>query len=158
MQTKALMGLIVGALLMVACASEPGTGAPVPAGPAPAHGGGLPAPVQAGVAVTITSAQAGQTVTVPVGTPFAVALVGIPTAGYVWEVTSIPAFLAQTGSGGGPTTQAQTQPGFVGGNHWEVTYFTASAAGEGELVLAQSRPWETNTPPNNTFRVRIHAQ
>jgi hypothetical protein len=36
--------------------------------------------------------------------------------------------------------------------------FSATAAGTGELVMEQRRPWETDEPPNDTFRVTIVAR
>jgi predicted secreted protein len=118
---------------------------------------GVAAPNAAGVRVHVTAAAAGKTVAVKVGEPFSVDLVGVPTAGYVWAPVITPDFLTKTGSAGGPTTQAQSQPGFAGGNHWEVTVFTAQRPGRGELKFEQRRPWETNEPPSATFSVTIEA-
>jgi len=120
------------------------------------EGGGLPAP-KAGAAIHVTVADAGKTVRVPVGGTFAVELVGVPTAGYLWKPVSTPPFLKETGTTGGPTSEAQKQPGFAGGNHWEVTIFTAERAGSGVLKFEQRRPWETNEPPADTFTVTIEA-
>lgn len=119
--------------------------------------GGLAAPSAAGVRVHVTAADAGKTVAVRIGEPFSVDLVGVPTAGYVWAPSTAPDFLTKTGAAGGPTTQAQTQPGFAGGNHWEVTVFTAQRAGRGELKFEQRRPWEANEAPAATFSVTIVA-
>lgn len=118
----------------------------------------VPAPTPSDVATRITQEQNGQTVTVAVGQRFAIELVGVPTAGYVWAPAQTPAFLSAGGEVSGNTTQAQSQPGFTGGNHWEVPMFTANAAGTGEIVMEQRRPWETNEPANQTFRVTIVAQ
>ena len=82
---------------------------------------------------------------------------GVPTAGYVWQAKQVPAFLSAAGETSGNTTSAQNQPGFAGGNHWEVLMFSATAAGSGDLVLEQRRPWETNEPASQTFRVTIVA-
>lgn len=138
------------AAFAAACAGQ--TGAPM-AG----NSGGLPAPATPGVSVHITAAEAGKTIAVKVGEPFSVDLVGVPTAGYIWAPAATPDFLIKTGSGGGPTTQAQKQPGFAGGNHWEVTVFTAQKPGRGELKFEQRRPWETNEPAAATFSVTIQA-
>ena len=118
----------------------------------------VPAPTPSDVTTRITADQNGQTVNVAVGQRFAIELVGVPTAGYVWAPAQVPAFISPAGETSGNTTQAQSQPGFTGGNHWEVTMFTATAAGTGEIVMEQRRPWETNEPANQTFRVTIHAQ
>lgn len=143
--------LVAGA---AACAAPSQPSPPQPA----VSSSGLPAPTPSDVPVHIGAAQAGQTVDVAVGQRFAVELVGVPTAGYVWATKTIPRFLASAGETSGPTTQAQRQPGFTGGNHWEVSLYTATEAGEGELVLEQRRPWETSEPPADTFRVTIRAR
>jgi inhibitor of cysteine peptidase len=36
--------------------------------------------------------------------------------------------------------------------------FAATGPGEGELLIEQRRPWETNEPATNTFRVTIVAR
>ena len=59
---------------------------------------------------------------------------------------------------GGNTTTAQSQPGFVGGSHWEVFTFQATTAGEGKLKLEQRRPWEKDEPATRTFSVTIQAR
>lgn len=123
-----------------------------------ASNGSLPAPTPDDVAIHITATQDGQTVRVPVNRRFAVELVGVPTAGYVWTPAQIPAFITRAGETSGDTTQAQAQPGFTGGNHWEVLMFSATAAGSGDIVIEQRRPWETNEPPADTFRVTIVAE
>jgi predicted secreted protein len=118
----------------------------------------VPAPTPEDVAVRITAAQNGQSVNVAVNQRFAVELVGVPTAGYQWTPTQMPAFLTRAGETTGNTTQAQSQPGFTGGNHWEVLMFSATGPGTGELVIEQRRPWETTEPASDTFRVTIVAQ
>lgn len=128
---------------------------PSPARPAQ---GGVPAPVPEDVTLQITQAQAGQTVEVAVGQRFSVALVGVPTAGYLWAPATMPAFLTRAGETGGPTVPEQRQPGFTGGNHWEVFMFAATEAGQGDLVLHQRRPWESSEPPSQSFTVRIVAR
>ena len=118
----------------------------------------VPAPTPSGVTQRFTQADNGRTFTVPVGSRFAVELVGVPTAGYVWQVDEKPAFLSPAQETSGNTTTAQSQPGFTGGNHWEVFTFTADSAGEGKLKLGQRRPWEKNEPASQTFQVTIKAQ
>ena len=116
------------------------------------------APTPDDVAVRITAAQAGQTVEVAVNQRFAVELVGVPTAGYAWQPAQLPAFVTRAGEATGNTIAEQSQPGYVGGNHWEVLMFVATQAGTGELVLEQRRPWESDEPPADTFRVTIVAR
>ena len=93
-----------------------------------------------------------------VGEKVAVALSGVPTAGYVWGASTPPAWVKATDGPGGATSSAQFLPGFAGGNHWEVVIFEAIAAGEGEIVLAQRRPWETEAEPDaSTFKFTLKA-
>lgn len=116
------------------------------------------APTPEDVTIRIGEAQNGQTIEVALHQRFAVELVGVPTAGYVWAPATLPAFVQRAGEAGGNTTPEQSQPGFTGGNHWEVLMFVATAPGTGELVLEQRRPWESSEPANSTFRVTIVAQ
>ncbi|HYD73529.1 MAG TPA: protease inhibitor I42 family protein [Candidatus Binatia bacterium] len=118
----------------------------------------LPAPTPDDVAVRITAEQNGQTVEVAVNQRFAVELVGVPTAGYVWQPAQVPDFITRAGEAGGNTIAEQSQPGYAGGNHWEVLMFSATAVGTGELVLEQRRPWESTEPAAQTFRVTITAR
>jgi predicted secreted protein len=143
-------GLIAAGLMLSGCHSmeEPT--------PAPTPQGGLPAPAVSGVTRNLTVADNGSTVNLQPGQKITISLVGVPTAGYVWGVDSAPPFVRTSDGPSGPTTEAQRQPGFAGGNHWEVTVVEAVSAGEGELVLAQRRPWEPKTEPATaTFRVRL---
>jgi predicted secreted protein len=117
-----------------------------------------PAPTPDDVTVRIRAEQNGQAVTIGVNQRFAIELVGVPTAGYVWEPKSIPAFITRAGEATGNTVPQQSQPGYTGGNHWEVMMFAATGPGTGEIVLEQRRPWETTEPANQTFRVTITAQ
>lgn len=146
--------MLAAACAVALCACAPGQEAKEEA----VSSASVPAPTPSDVATRITAEQNGQTVEVTVGQRFAVELVGVPTAGYAWAATTVPAFVQASGEAGGPTTEAQSQPGFVGGNHWEVLIFTATAAGTGELVLEQRRPWEADQPASNTFRANIVAR
>ena len=118
----------------------------------------LAAPTPEDVSVRITAGQNGQTGHVRVNQRFAVERVGVRTAGYAWTPAQMPDFLIRAGEASGNTRAEQNQPGFTGGNHWEVLMFTATAPGTGELVLEQRRPWETEEAPADVFRVTIAAQ
>lgn len=132
---------LLAALALAACASTD-----APAEPQPQYKS-LPAPTPDGVALTITGADNGQNVTAKVGTMFAVELVGIPTAGYLWAVAEAPPFIEAAGEYGGPTSSAQLEPGFTGGRHWEAFLFNVTAKGEGVLRFEQRRPWEDESEP-----------
>jgi inhibitor of cysteine peptidase len=142
------LGLLLACMVMASCASSGGSGG---------GGGGLAPPTPEDVRLHIRAPQAGLTIPVRVGQTVAVELVGVPTAGYLWSVVERPAFLALGGQASGPTIAAQREPGYAGGNHWEVFLFTADRAGSGVLKLEQRRPWERDTPPSNTFSVTIAA-
>lgn len=125
---------------------------------APVTNQDVAAPTPDDIAVRITAEQAGQTIEVGVNQRFAVELVGVPTAGYIWTPAQVPAFITRAGEATGNTSAAQSQPGFTGGNHWEVLMFAATAPGTGDLVIEQRRPWETTEPATATFRVTITAR
>ena len=77
-------------------------------------------------------------------------------AGYVWGASTPPAFIKASDGPGVATSTAQFTPGFAGGSHWEVVVIEALAAGEGEIVLAQRRPWETTAEPDaKTFKFKL---
>jgi predicted secreted protein len=145
--------LFVCALVLAAC-----TPAQEAKEEAPVADNSVPAPTPDDVAVRINAAQNGQTVNVAVNQRFAIELVGVPTAGYLWAPAQVPAFITRAGEASGNTSEAQSQPGFAGGNHWEVTMFAATGPGTGEIVMEQRRPWESSEPPVDTFRVTIVAQ
>lgn len=118
----------------------------------------IPAPTVAGVVHTLTSADAGKAFEVKVGEKVSIAFVGVPTAGYIWGASKPPAWVKATEGPGGPTSSAQMLPGFAGGSHWEVIVIEAVAAGEGEITLAQRRPWEPEAEPDaDTFKFTLKA-
>jgi predicted secreted protein len=143
---------------LTACApgAPSGGGSPEEVAQAAKDSGGLSAPTPEGYQSVLQS-ENGSVVEAKVGAKLAVELVGTPTAGYVWMGEKIPVFLKATGERSGNTSAAQSQPGFAGGNHWEVLLFEVTAAGEGELVIVQRRPWETNTEPSDTFKITVKA-
>jgi predicted secreted protein len=147
--------ILAAALALTACSSPPPAAPPAP--PATPTSDAVAAPAPLG-ALRIVAADAGKTIAAPVGSKVSVELVGVPTAGYLWSVVEKPAFLAEAGTMGGPTTEAQKQPGFAGGNHWEVFVFTVQSAGKGALKLEQRRPSEKTEPPSQTFEVVIEGK
>lgn len=149
-----MIRFVVVALVLTLGACAPSQ---TPPDGAPAQSG-VPAPTPEDVSVRITAAQTGQRAEVTVNERFAVELVGVPTAGYVWAPAQMPAFLTRAGEATGNTIPEQSQPGYVGGRHWEVLMFVATSPGEGELVLEQRRPWETGQPPADVFNVTIVAR
>ncbi|HVV34743.1 MAG TPA: protease inhibitor I42 family protein [Vitreimonas sp.] len=151
---------LVAAALLGACAPTTTSQAPdaQPQQQQSVDTGMLPAPTPADVTVHINSAQEGQVVQVGVNQRFAIELVGVPTAGYQWAPAQLPPFIVRAGDASGPTIAAQNQPGYAGGNHWEVNLFAATGPGTGEIVMEQRRPWETSEPPAHVFRVTVVAR
>lgn len=118
----------------------------------------LPAPTAEGVLKTFTIDDKDPAIALKVGEKFAIALVGVPTAGYVWGAEAPPAFVKVSDGPGGPTSSSQFLPGFAGGNHWEVVIVEATAAGEGEVNLVQKRPWEDKADPDaSRYKVKVKA-
>jgi predicted secreted protein len=116
----------------------------------------VPAPKLAGMTLELKESDAGKDVELKVGDKFSVSLSGVPTAGYVWGVEKMPGFLAKAGETSGSTTSSQAEPGFAGGNHWEVLGFEAIKAGSGELELSQRRPWEDKAAPDDKrWKVKV---
>lgn len=119
----------------------------------------LPAPKVGDVARNFTAADKGKTIEMKVGEKISISLVGIPTAGYVWAADTTPAFVKVSDGPSGPTIAAQNQPGYTGGNHWEVLVVEALKPGEGELVLAMRRPWENKSDPDaEKFSVKLNVK
>lgn len=119
----------------------------------------LPAPKAADVRHTYTAEDQGKTITMNVGEKISVALVGVPTAGYVWAADKTPDFVKVSAGPGGPTVSDQKLPGFAGGNHWEVLVVEAIKPGSGELTLAMRRPWEDKAEADaRTFSVKLVAK
>jgi predicted secreted protein len=119
---------------------------------------GLPPPAAPNVVRQLGADDDGATVELKVGERFSVALSGVPTAGYLWAVENPPPFLRLAEELGGATSSSQFLPGFTGGNHWSVLVIEATAAGEGDLKLAQRRPWEDVSEPDaGAFTVRVKA-
>lgn len=154
---------IFAALALAACAAEPPPPpapepAPMPA-PAPTPPStGLAAPELTGATIRISAEDDGKTIEAPIGSVISIALVGVPTAGYLWKPAKTPAFLEPAGETGGPTSENQKKPGFTGGSHWEVSGFKVKSAGTGEIIMEQRRPWETDEPASKTFKVTIIAK
>jgi len=107
----------------------------------------IPPPAPGAPRKVLTESDAGAEARLSAGDAFAVALIGVPTAGYVWTPDEIPACLEKTGEASGPTSTSQRLPGFTGGQHWEVATFRAASACMTELAFTQRRPWEETPEP-----------
>ena len=150
--------IVLSLFALAACTSNAADSSPPPEKKQAQSFKGIEAPMREDVAVRITGADNGGAVKVVAGTTISVALVGVPTAGYQWAPAAVPPFLVADGETGGPTSEAQLQPGFSGGSHWEVFFFRVAGEGEGVLKFEQRRPWEEETdPPSDEFSVTVSA-
>lgn len=139
-----MRSLIVAALALAAAAT-------------PAFAGDLAPPAPDG-AVAVTADQAGQTITASVGDKIAVELIGSPSTGTSWLVAEKPDFLGAPQFATGPTSDAQTRPGFVGGDRWQVYVFDVTTAGSATLKLEKRSPATRTGAPLETFQVTVEAQ
>ena len=154
---------LAAGLMLAACGKDAPPETVVESAPAATEAGpekgaensAIPAPEAANVALALTVDDDGGAFSLAVGERLSVSLIGVPTAGYLWEEAETPATLRAVSLLGGPTTMAQLEPGFTGGHHWEVLVFEAIAPGEGVLVLEQRRSWEDDTPPADTWSATI---
>ncbi|ABI78310.1 putative lipoprotein [Hyphomonas neptunium ATCC 15444] len=100
--------------------------------------------------------QKGGDVSLPMGQVLRIELETIPTAGYVWQVVEKPDFLELAAENTRPTNPAlQNLPGFTGGNHYMSFDLRASGEGTGVIKLTESRPWETEEAPSDTFELTV---
>ena len=142
MKPWALLGL--GLITLSACASQP--------------------PVEKSKAMIFAAADAGTTQTLKTGHSFDVRLLGTPTAGYVWDVQSLPAGVVLVEKTSEPENPEGRKQGLVGGNDWTRFRFkTTSApvdlqgtAGQA-LVLRYGRPWEIEAgrPAEKIWQMQI---
>jgi predicted secreted protein len=117
------------------------------AGPAAAQ---IEGPGAAGV-VRIDGSYNGGSVQLTAGQELEVVLEGNPTTGFQWEVGSADAaVLRQTGDWDfAPSSDLTGAGGLV------TLHFKAVAAGETLLQLVYLQPWDKETPPAETFSVRV---
>ena len=102
--------------------------------------------------LTITAADNGGSVQVAAGGQIKVTLPGNPTTGYVWQVTANDeSILRPLGYAFTPDTDA------VGAGGVETFAFQVMAPGVVELELVNSRPWESDIAPAQTFAVSVEA-
>ncbi|OYU78049.1 MAG: hypothetical protein CFE32_03295 [Alphaproteobacteria bacterium PA3] len=115
-------------------------------------------------AMIFTVADTGTSKTLKTGQSFEVKLLGTPTAGYSWDVQSLPAGVIVVDKTSEPENPAGRAQGMVGGNDWTSFRFkTISAptdlqgvAGQA-LVLRYARPWEfeAGKPAEQTWQMQI---
>lgn len=109
------------------------------------------APTSARKPWTVTEADAGRSIRVPVGTLIDVALPGNPSTGFIWQRAA--------GEAGGleAAGAARFEPAgpAVGQGGLVRLAFRVTKAGATPLWLVYRRPFEASTPPARTFSVTI---
>lgn len=101
----------------------------------------------------LTMKDSGKTVNLSQGNELEIQLAGNPTTGYGWSVTECDSNIVQ------PDSKPQYTPDsdLMGSGGLYRFIFKAVSTGETALTLAYRRPWETNTPPIETFGIRIQV-
>lgn len=120
--------------------------------------------------LTLEAASNGQTLTTATGSTLTIKLESIPTAGYLWLPRQVPDFLEEINPDAPIITatnpELQSQPGFTGGNHFVSRTYKVTAAGQGDLILVEARPWELESAQasgnpeafiSETFKLHITA-
>lgn len=141
---KSLAVLSIGLLTLISCASQP--------------------QAEKSKAMIFTLADTGTTRTLNAGQSFEVKLLGTPTAGYSWEVQTLPAGVVLVDKTSEPENPEGRAQRMVGGNDWSRFHFKTisgptdlqSTAGQA-LVLRYARPWEfeAGKPAEQIWQMQI---
>jgi len=120
----------------------------------PLAAAGTPSPTAPPSEVRLGDADNGRQVELKMGQQLVVSLEGNPSTGYTWEVTEVDAkVLRQSGE-----PEFQPQSNLPGAPALITLRFQTVGAGTTDLKLAYRRPWEKNTPPAQTFAVRVSVR
>ena len=112
----------------------------------------LTADAAAPMTLTVTAADNGSTVQVGAGGDLLLELRGNPSTGYRWQVSANDdSILLPVAAWFVPDSDLVGAPGL------EKFSFHVMAPGTASLRLVYSRPWETGTPPVQTFAVTVEA-
>jgi len=99
----------------------------------------------------LTIKDSGRTLELPIDGGFEVELAGNMTTGYSWTIASCDQEIVKPL--GEPEYEADSDR--LGANGVFTFKFKTISAGETEVVLVYSRPWEKDVAPEETFSVRI---
>jgi inhibitor of cysteine peptidase len=102
--------------------------------------------------VNVDSSYSGKQVELSVGQTLVVTLASNVTTGYSWSLTGISDESVLQKSGNeyiAPTTN------LVGAGGQDVWTFKALKKGTSTISMGYSRPWETDTPPIETFGLTV---
>lgn len=101
----------------------------------------------------------GATVMLQPGQSLQIELEGTPTAGYVWQLSPLPAgatLVSQTSRPSNPEARAASM---VGGNDWSVFTIQSESPTPASIELVYGRPWElqAGAAPERRFTVQVVA-
>jgi predicted secreted protein len=113
----------------------------------------LPAPKIVGLADN------GATMMLKPGQLLQIELEGTPTAGYVWQLSPLPAGATLVSQTSRPSNPQGRAAGMVGGNDWSVFTIQSESATAVSIELVYGRPWElqAGAAPERRFTVRVSA-
>jgi len=104
----------------------------------------------AGESMKLSENDSGKTVEIGVGEELEVILPGMPTTGYIWEVSSLNSNVLRPGK-----ADFFANDKAIGAGGMEIIKFHAIAAGESKVKLIFHRSFEPNMPPLKTFEVTV---
>ncbi|MCU0504531.1 MAG: protease inhibitor I42 family protein [Chloroflexi bacterium] len=142
------------AVALAACTASGGAGTPATE-PPPATDRPSAAPTDVAGTLRLDASANGTTVTVAPGTAIVIALDANPTTGYSWIVTSVPdpASVALDSPPEGAYVATPVGSAVVGSGGVQTWDLRATGAGTTSIQLDYARPWESGTPPVETFSV-----
>ena len=94
---------------------------------------------------------AGREITLVVGEKIQVTLDANPTTGYQWDIAEIDESVLKSV---GDSYDADS-PQLVGSGGQEIFTFEAVAVGKTALQMLYHQPWDEDTPPAETFSLRV---
>ena len=141
------------AVALAACTAS--GGAETPATEPPATDRPSAAATDAAGPIRLDASANGTTVAVAPGTAIVIALDANPTTGYSWIVTSVPdpASVALDSPPEGAYVATPVGSAVVGSGGVQTWDLRATGAGTTSIQLDYARPWESGTPPVETFAV-----
>jgi inhibitor of cysteine peptidase len=104
----------------------------------------------AGEYMRLTENDSGKTVEINVGDDLEVVLPGMPTTGYIWELSPPDSSVLKPGK-----ADFFADDKAIGSSGMEVISFHAIAVGKSQVKLIFHRPFEHNTPASKTFEVIV---
>lgn len=144
-----LSASLLALALATGCALPPSS--PATADPAPAATQTTPRPAPRIVGVSDN----GAVIPLQPGQLLQIELEGTPTAGYVWQLSPLPAGARLVSQTSRPSNPEGRAAGMVGGNDWAIFTVESSSPTRVRIELVYGRPWElqAGAAPERRFAV-----